>query len=378
VSERFDAIVIGAGPAGSSCARRAAELGLKVVVLEKSAFPRPKPCGAGLTDRALPLMNGDESAVEHGRFNTVEIAFGRHLSLFVGCTYPLVVTTTRRELDAHLAGLAESAGARIDFGRAATAIEEGDSEVRVSAGADTLKASRVVVADGPRGAGRAMLGLSPVPMGGGLYVHAFPASGGERDGPAEVPVFDPAAARGGYGWVFPKRDHLNVGVFSQRALDAGMKRELEAFLELRGLAGWRTEGPFAFPIPVGRPRDALGTDRVLFAGDAAGLTNPITGEGISSAILSGRIAAEAVAGSDGGEAPPSTYARRVRDEVVPLTDGSKFAGEFVYRLGPGVIDFVARTPVLRSLIGPFWRAASRRRPELSFEIVTHGERGGRA
>ena len=64
MSESFDVIVVGAGPAGSSCARRAAELGLSVTVLEKSAFPRSKPCGAGLTERSLRLLNGEQTPVE--------------------------------------------------------------------------------------------------------------------------------------------------------------------------------------------------------------------------------------------------------------------------------------------------------------------------
>ncbi len=64
MSESFDVIVAGAGPAGSSCARRAAELGLSVTVLEKSAFPRSEPCGAGLTERSLRLLNGEQTPVE--------------------------------------------------------------------------------------------------------------------------------------------------------------------------------------------------------------------------------------------------------------------------------------------------------------------------
>ena len=100
VSESVDVIVVGAGPAGSSCARRAAELGLSVTVLEKFPFPRVKPCGAGLTDKALRLLNGEQAPVERQRFDTAEITFDRRLSLLVRGPETLIATTTRAESSA--------------------------------------------------------------------------------------------------------------------------------------------------------------------------------------------------------------------------------------------------------------------------------------
>ncbi len=360
MSESFDVIVVGAGPAGSSCARRAAELGLSVTVLEKATFPRFKPCGGGLTDKALRLLNGEQAPVEHRRFDTAEIAFDRYLSLLVGGPETLLATTTRAELDTLLLRAAEAAGAAVEFGRAVTDLAHDGEEVRVRVGSDSMTARHVVVADGARGAGRRMLGLTPLRMGGSIYVRAFP----DRDGLPELPggrvLFDPTAAKRGYGWVFPKGDHLNIGVFSQCELSTRLQRDLDAFVVLQGLGAWRSEGPFAFPIPVGRPADALGTERVLFAGDAAGLVNSVTGEGISSAILSGRLAAEAVSESlDTGQAASASYARRIEAEVVPMTDGSRKKGDFVYGLGPGFLRLVARTPGLKAVVAAAWRAAMR-------------------
>jgi len=372
LSATYDLIVLGAGPAGSSCARRAAELCLNVLVLEKSTFPRNKPCGAGLTDKALRLLGGEEESVAQRSFCSAEVAFGRDLSLIFRNPDTLVTTTTRRDFDALLMRRSESAGARVDLERVANALEEDGRGVTVSSGGDRMTASHVVVADGVRGTGRGMLGLASIRLGGGMYVRAFPKSGSMPDHLTERPLFDPTAARNGYGWILPKEGHLNVGVFSQRNLDSGLTRELEAFMTARGLDGWRTEGPQAFPIPVGRPHDALGTDRVLCAGDAAGLVNPITGEGISSAILSGRLAAESIAESlDSDHGASAAYARRVVAEVMPVTDGSRRKGRFVYGLGSGFLKLAARTPALRSVIGPMWRAATRERTALTLEVVVH-------
>ncbi len=370
MSESFDVIVVGAGPAGSSCARRAAELGLSVTVLEKSTFPRFKPCGGGLTDKALRLLNGEQTPVERQRFDTVEIAFDRYLSLLVSARETLIATTTRAEFDALLARGAEAAGAEVEFGRAVTGLTHEGEGVRVRVGSDSMTARHVVVADGARGAGRRMLGLSPLLMGGGIYVRVFPGTDGLPELPGGRVLFDLTVAKRGYGWVFPKGDHVNIGVFSQRELSARLRRDLDAFVALRGLGAWRSEGPFAFPVPIRRPADALGTDRVLFAGDAAGLVNPVTGEGISAAILSGRVAAEAVSESlDTGRAVSALYARRIQAEVVPMTDGSRKKGDFVYGLGPGFLKFAARTPVLRAIIAPAWRAAMRDNEAFSLTVA---------
>ena len=370
MSEAFDVIVVGAGPAGSSCARRVGELGLSVTVLEKSTFPRFKPCGAGLTQRALLLLNGAQTPVERLRFDTAEIAFDRHLSLLVRSSETLVTTTTRAELDAVLLQAAEAAGAAVEFGRTVTGLEREGEGVRVRVGGDSMTASHIVVADGARGAGRRMLGLSPLLMGGSIYVRVFPGSGGLPELLGGRVLFDPTVVRRGYGWVFPKGDHLNVGVFSQRELHTDLRRDLDAFVASQGFGAWRSEGPFAFPVPVGRPADALGTERVLFAGDAAGLVNPVTGEGISSAILSGRLAAAAISESlDTGRAASASYARRIEAEVVPMTDGSKRKGDFVYGLGPGFLKLVARTPGLKAVIARAWRAAMRDGEGLSLTVA---------
>jgi flavin-dependent dehydrogenase len=311
-------------------------------------------------------------AVEHRRFRTAEVAFDRHLSLIVSAPFDLVVTTTRREFDSLLARRAEEAGAGIDYGRAATGLAEEGGLVRVRAGSDTLTAGHVVVADGARGASRSMLGLAPLRMGGGLYVRARPESGSLPEDAARL-LFDATAVKRGYGWIFPKRDHLNVGVFSQRELHSGLRTALDSFLAARGLSAWRAEGPFAFPIPVSRPQDALGTGRVLFAGDAAGLVNPVTGEGISSAVLSGRLAAESISKALGtGCEALGAYERRVANEVVPMTDASRRKGNMAYGLGPGFLKLAARTPVLRSLVGPAWRAATGGEEGLAVTVVAGG------
>src|SRR5262249_20668375 len=107
--------------------------------------------------------------------------------------------------------------------------------------------------------------------------------------------FDLGTPPGGYGWIFPKAEHLSVGVgiFTRDAARRRLRDELHGYLQAVGLGEARVRSIRGAPIPV-RPRADAARGRVLLAGDAAGLADPLTGEGISLAILSGRLAAESL------------------------------------------------------------------------------------
>jgi geranylgeranyl reductase family protein len=332
---RYDLIVVGAGPAGSSAARRAAEMGLSVLVLERSSFPRPKPCASGLSPRSLLLLGHDVDPVVHVRASVVEVDFGRGRGALWRGSGTAIATTTRRELDALLVELAREAGARFESGCAVDGVDQDADGVRVVSRGRSWRARALVAADGVRSDVRRLGGLPDPPMSGAIYVRAFPRSAADLAPAPDRVILDLSAARRGYGWVFPKRDHLNVGVMSQRGLGAGLKESLSGFLRLRGLESWRHEGAFAFPVPSGVARGGLAAGRVLFVGDAAGLADPVTGEGISHAVASGRIAAESIAASIlKGESAPEAYERRVFSEIVPALRALARPGNLAYSLGP--------------------------------------------
>jgi geranylgeranyl reductase family protein len=359
----LDVVVAGAGPAGSSCARRAAELGLRVLLVERDRFPRPKHCAAGLSARALSRLGPEAAGVVHREFPAVEFVVGRRTTLVWTGAERVLATTTRRELDAALAGAAEEAGAAVEQGASVSGVEEAaPGSVLVTAGGRVLRARYLVAADGARGALRERCGAGAVRMSGAAYVRAFPPPGEAGALERGRVTFDLTGARRGYGWVFPKSDHLNVGVYTQRPLSGGITADLGAFLEARGLASWRHEGPFAFPVPAGPRGSRPAAGRVLFAGDAAGLADPVTGEGISHAIASGRLAAEAVAEAlasrtSAGPAYAARVAAEVRPEVVLLSA----IGNAFYALGPGAADrLVAAAPVRAAILrfGPWSRMGS--------------------
>src|SRR6266508_4525709 len=209
--ERFDAIVVGAGPAGSVTAIRLARGGARVLLLDRARFPRDKPCGGGLTIRAVKVLPvSPEPVVEH----TVDrIGLRLHYGTRFERSWngPLILMTQRIRLDQHLLEHAAAAGAEVRDGVAAADITVDANGVTLRAGGEHVEAEILVGADGVNGQVRKSIGL------GGDYVLPVAIEGnvsrelvGDRfQGTAVVEL---GVVSGGYGWVFPKGDHVNVGV----------------------------------------------------------------------------------------------------------------------------------------------------------------------
>jgi geranylgeranyl reductase family protein len=291
-----DVAVVGAGPAGATAALVLARAGVEVTLLDRVALPRDKTCGGGVVARALTtLPPGIDIPVER-RLGVVESRFaGAGVTVTVERETPLVHMTRRAPLDFALADAARDAGAVL---AAPCALERAHIEadhVRLETAGGPLRARLVVAADGATGpAGRAAGWIEPLA--------SVPALDAEVTAPPRLidrftdrARFDLGTPPGGYGWIFPKADHLSVGVgvFTRSTARRRLREELQRYLHAVGLGEATVRSVRGAPIPV-RPRWEVARGRVLLAGDAAGLADPLTGEGISLAILSGRLAAESL------------------------------------------------------------------------------------
>lgn len=290
--EECDVAVIGLGPAGSSAAIAAATRGARVIGLDRKKQPGvPVQCA-----EFVPMMLGVDSGpvssalVQHidAMESFIDTAHDRHNDDFRGRMID------RASFDRELASRAAAAGADLRFGVQVDAIGS-DGVIRFADGS-AIKAGVIVGADGPRSRAGAAIGRSNSEI--------------VETRQARVPLLRPSrstdiylSARipGGYAWVFPKGDVANVGLGVDRRWKDRLKPELDALLDWlgdQGQIGREVLSHTGGAIPVGGPVGStgmLGGTLVLLAGDAAGLTNPVTGAGIPAACHSGRMAGEAAA-----------------------------------------------------------------------------------
>jgi geranylgeranyl reductase family protein len=314
-----DVAVVGAGPAGATAALVLARAGVRVALLDRAPLPRSKTCGGGVVARAFRALPADVEVPVERRLERVESRFaGAGVAVTVERESPLVHMAMRAPLDLALADAARAAGATVAAPRVLERLQVARDHIALETSGGPLRARFLVAADGATGtAARAAGWVEPLVTVPALEAEvAVPPRVLERF--ADRARFDLGVPPGGYGWIFPKADHLSigVGVFAASGARRRLRDELARYLHGAGLGG---ESPLRFrgaPIPV-RPRRVLARGPVLLAGDAAGLADPLTGEGISLAILSGRLAAESLlaAGLDPAAAARA-YRRALRRHVL--------------------------------------------------------------
>jgi geranylgeranyl reductase family protein len=297
--QRYDVIVLGAGPAGSATAIRLARGGARVLLLDRARFPRDKPCGGGLTGRAVRELPVDVSPVVEDVVHDFEVRL-RYRSRFVRrSAAPLVLMTQRRRLDAFLGEQAAEAGADFRDGITPGGLAIGSDGVELRLGRETVRADALVGADGVNGTTARAAGLG----GGVVYGIALEGNGPLLDGRAGRATVELGVVPGGYGWVFPKDGHANYGVGGWAAEGPHLREHLRRLCEVHGVDSDALTGLQGRRLPMRRTA-AAARGPVLLVGDAAGLVDPLSGDGISEALLSARLAADAIlAGRPDGYEP---------------------------------------------------------------------------
>ena len=327
VGASCDLLVVGGGPAGAAAAIRGAAAGLSVIVCDKASFPRDKTCGDGLTTSALRLLErlGLDPAAVPGWEPVAGVALRSPSGRVVELAFPedglFAAVAPRLALDSALLDVAAGAGAGIRQGAALQSLRPTaagmEGVVGDGAAGERIAARYVVAADGMYSTVRRLMGVGGPHLG---EWHAFRQYfTGVADRRLWV-IFEPDLLPG-YAWVFPVAGgRANVGFglprrpgVSVRPMAAQWRGLLERPPLRALLGGAEPEGHHrAWPIPADLARAPLSRGRVLFAGDAAGATDPMTGEGIGQALLTGVLAAEAVAV---GGADPDAVGRHYRAAV---------------------------------------------------------------
>jgi geranylgeranyl reductase family protein len=313
----FDVAIVGGGPAGATAARVLARSGARVAIIDGS-HPREKPCGGGITGRGLELA---ADAISGAGIQVVEAVSAAFESRGRAAAVPLpqqqngqaaLGIVSRREFDAALLLAARRAGAAHVDARA-TGIESRGAGWAVSTPSAVVHADWLLGADGTNSLVRRRVARpfsrSDLSIASGYFVRG--ASG------ASVALdFDDVPT--GYLWSFPRADHLAAGACAQAtaASSSQLLARTERWIREKVLGRYSLER-YSWPIPsltaCAIAREQPAGDRWMLAGDAAGLVDPITREGIFFALLSGEHAAASL----GGDFPAAAYTERLRDTAYP-------------------------------------------------------------
>jgi len=315
----WDVIVVGAGPAGSSAARVAAEAGATVLLLDRARFPRYKTCGGGITGFSLRAMPDAARAAFEAEITDFGLSRAGRDRVMLHADEPFLGMVQRETFDQLLVDAAVAAGAVFRDGVAVRGLAEDDGGVTVRLEGEELRARVVIGADGSSGRTSGYVGVEFAGSDLGLEVE-LAASGHNW---ASTALFDWGADRGAYAWLFPKRDALTIGVIQRTGLPDATRAYLELWLRQLGLAGATRVRESGHLTRWRSRRSPLRRGSVLVAGEAAGLLEPWTREGISFALRSGAMAgaAAALAASAGDDtsrdAALDGYVTAVQRELVP-------------------------------------------------------------
>jgi geranylgeranyl reductase family protein len=309
---KYDVTIVGAGPAGSTTAKFLSEKGFKTLLIDKEKFPRDKPCGGGLPLRVLkrfPYVVNDKIIETYSSSGTI-FSPSLQYKIEIYKDTPIIAMTLRKKFDFELVKFATDAGTVFQDGTPVSAVQISNdtAQVRLDQG-KTIDSELIVGADGVNSTIAKTQGLRSKGTGKGICIlQEFEVDEKIMDDyfkkSRHVYIHSRFKTAQGYGWVFPKKQHLNIG-FGIIQVDKTQQQKLnlrtcyQEYITLLKEEDLIPQDLKEEPVKGGalltHPLEKTYRDRLLLVGDAAGFINPLSGEGIYYAMASGQIAAEVIA-----------------------------------------------------------------------------------
>lgn len=296
----YDVAVIGAGPSGASAAFHLAKKGINTILIEKETLPRYKTCGGGFVFRGLRQMPFDVSRVIEREFYEVDIQFGKSLAFHTQRKQPIISMIMRDRFDHLMVQEAEQLGITLLQGAALKALEFNEQTTTLVTDKETVEARFVIAADGALSPTAKLAGWEETRMMCPALEYEIEVPEADFNRLSTKVRFDMDVVPFGYGWCFPKAHHLSVGVgnFMKVNKTVNLKEACRTYFKQLGITEIHKEEAHGFIIPITPRKDGFVKKNVFLIGDAAGFADPITAEGISNAIYSGLLAAEAITESN--------------------------------------------------------------------------------
>ena len=337
MAQRIDVIIVGGGPAGATAAFFLGKAGKKVLVLEKEFLPRYKTCGGAVSAQVLEQFPFSFEPVIQSKVNAISYALGEKM-----VTIPVKDSSLRMvmraEFDTYLLSHAQ---AEIRQGTAVRAVKESLESVTVETVAgEQIESEYVIAADGANSIVAHALNLRRKKVMAGAIEIETSVSQETLQRFANAPVLIFGEVGLGYLWIFPKADHLSIGIGGLHPKPGELQAVLERVMKRFGIS-LQAQPRTGHPLPIYRQREALSTARCLLTGDAAGLVDPFTGEGIRFAIKSGRLAAEAILAGQ-----PKKYTATVDKQIGRNHRLGNLLTNIFYGLPKASFELALRNPTL--------------------------------
>lgn len=326
-----DVMVVGGGPAGSTLARDLARQGTRVCLIERERLPRYKSCAGGIPVRTEQLLDFSIAEVVQDTVTGLDITYlGRH-GFRRDAGVPIARMVMRDQFDSLLIDRAREAGVEVVHGTTVRRVTRSTDGFRVHTDAGDLSCSFIVGADGANSRVARDLGI-----GAGMYENVA----------LEAEVCAPPSAlqrwRGlinldvgyrpwGYAWVFPKTERLSIGLVLPQGAGATLRTDLQQYMTRLGVQDAQIERCVGHKIPARRATEMIATEGAVLVGDAAGLTDEFTEEGIYYAVRSGQLAARHILrAQERDQRWLGAYQRAIDRRVMPELRAARLIARLFY------------------------------------------------
>lgn len=334
----FDVAIIGSGPSGASTAFYLGKQGISTVIIEKETLPRYKTCGGGFVNRGRKDLPFDISEVIEREFFTVETYFNDNPTKCFQSdkNQPIITMIMRDSFDKLIVEKAKEFGVTLLENHKLLSIDFANDSSILKTTQGEISAKFVIAADGV---------LSPTAKMSGWNTETrklIPAleyevtvSNEDFERFSKSVRFDIDAVPFGYAWCFPKKNHLSLGVLTTKKGKINLKEYYQKYLQSIGIQNIIKEEAHGFQIPIAPRTDGFVKNNVFLIGDAAGFAEPITAEGISNAILSGKYVAESLIESNLNlKLATDLYLKKLQIKLLPELKSGVFLSKFFYHNNP--------------------------------------------